>query len=73
MFLAKTISQAVRKLGTVPQVSFVPVHHGLVEKLCDVCQEGDLLITQGAGDITLLGPQFIEAMQARLDGAAQQS
>ncbi|WP_028264116.1 UDP-N-acetylmuramate--L-alanine ligase [Atopobium fossor] len=67
----KTISNAVKKLGTVSEVSFVPVHHGLIEKLCDVCQEGDLLITQGAGDVTLLGPQFIEAMQARLDGAVQ--
>lgn len=67
----KTISHAVSKLGSVPEVAFVPVHHGLVEKLCEVCQEGDLLITQGAGDVTLLGPQFIEAMQARLDGVAQ--
>lgn len=67
----KTISHAVSKLGSVPEVAFVPVHHGLVEKLCEVCQEGDLLITQGAGDVTLLGPQFIEAMQARLNGVAQ--
>lgn len=62
----KTIVEAVKQYGHVDDVSFIPIHHGLLDKLCEVCKPGDLLITQGAGDITILGPDFIEAMQERL-------
>ena len=37
----------------------------LVEDLVDLVRPGDLLITQGAGDVTQIGPLFIEAMRER--------
>ena len=35
-----------------------------------ICRPGDLLITQGAGDVTTMGPAFIEAMRAHENGEA---
>jgi UDP-N-acetylmuramate--alanine ligase len=32
-----------------------------VRHLVEVCRPGDLLITQGAGDVTSIGPSFIKA------------
>ena len=46
-------------------VTYVPNRHALIEDLCATCRPGDLLITQGAGDVTAIGPAFIEAMRER--------
>ena len=61
----KTIVSAVRAHGFDGDVAFVPNRHKLIEDLCEVCRPGDLLITQGAGDVTTLGPAFIKAMLER--------
>ena len=42
-----------------------PNRKELVEHLCDIVRPGDLVITQGAGDVTSIGPSFIKAMKAR--------
>ena len=49
-------------------VSFVAKRKDLVQHLVDVCRPGDLLITQGAGDITAIGPMFIEAKRELDEG-----
>ena len=49
----------------MPDVAYVPNRHELVQNLCDTCRPGDLLITQGAGDVTQIGPAFIAAMRER--------
>ena len=72
----KTVVEAVRHTGNVADVAYVPNRKRLIAGLCDLVRPGDLLITQGAGDVTLVGPDFIEAMAARQalaekDGAAE--
>ena len=42
-------------------MSFIANRKDLVQHLVESCRPGDLLITQGAGDITAIGPAFIEA------------
>ena len=44
-------------------MAYVPNMRTLVDLLVDTCKPGDMLITQGAGDITQIGPRFIEAKQ----------
>ena len=61
----KTIVSAVRDHGFDGDVAFVPNRHALIEDLCETCRPGDLLITQGAGDVTTVGPAFIKAMLER--------
>ena len=36
-----------------------------MNNLVSIVRPGDLLITQGAGDVTQIGPLFIEAMRER--------
>ena len=55
---------AVREHGAPLDVSYVPDRHQLLDYLCAECREGDLLITQGAGDITAIGPAFIKQLEA---------
>ena len=61
----KTVAQAVAEGGGVPDVAYVSNRRELVAGLCELVRPGDLLITQGAGDVTQLGPAFLEAMRAR--------
>lgn len=61
----KTISSGVAATGEVADVEYVPNRRKLVEELVDLVRSGDLLITQGAGDVTQIGPLFIEAMRER--------
>ena len=61
----KTISSGVAATGEVADVEYVPNRRKLVEDLVDLVRPGDLLITQGAGDVTQIGPLFIEAMRER--------
>jgi UDP-N-acetylmuramate--alanine ligase len=60
----KTVVNAVREHGAPLDVSYVPDRHQLLDYLCAECREGDLLITQGAGDITAIGPAFIKQLEA---------
>ena len=62
----KTIASGVAATGDVADVEFVPNSRKLIENLVETVREGDLLITQGAGDVTQIGPLFIEAMNERL-------
>ena len=58
----KTVASRVQAAGTVPQVNYVPSRRELVARLCRELKAGDLFITMGAGDVTAIGPQFLEAM-----------
>ena len=61
----KTVVTSVRERGHVGDVAYVPNRHALIEDLCETCRPGDLLITQGAGDVTAMGPAFLQAMRER--------
>ena len=59
----KTVVNSVKRAGGCKHVAYVPNVRTLVDLLVDTCKPGDMLITQGAGDITQIGPRFIEAKQ----------
>ncbi len=64
----KTISQSVLAHGHVDDVAYVPNRRQLIDDLCELVRPGDLLVTQGAGDVTSIGPSFIAAMRERESG-----
>ena len=63
----RTVASAVAQRGKVSSVRYIPNRHELIDALCDELQPGDLLITQGAGDVTAIGPQIIDALRERLE------
>lgn len=61
----KTIATAVHAAEPTKDVTFIPSRKALIKKLMEICRAGDLLITQGAGDVTQIGPAFLEALRDR--------
>ncbi|MDO4805859.1 MAG: UDP-N-acetylmuramate--L-alanine ligase [Coriobacteriales bacterium] len=61
----KTVAQEVMQHGDTKTVEFIANRRSLIEKLCEVCQPGDLVITQGAGDVTLMGPMLLDALREK--------
>jgi len=61
----KTVVNEVLEQGSISDVFYVANRRTLIDRLCEDCQPGDLVITQGAGDVTLMGPAFIEALRER--------
>ena len=57
----KTVANAVAKSGKNAEVNYVPNRRDLISRLVAEVKPGDLLITMGAGDVTLVGPAFVEA------------
>ncbi len=66
----KTVASAVAQHGKVPEVYYVPNRRRLLERLADECQPGDLVITQGAGDVTLMGPALLSLLEERAGESA---
>ncbi len=60
----RVLAQRTAELGNVDVVS-IDRRRDVIAYLCDTCQEGDLVITQGAGDVTSIGPDFIAALEER--------
>ena len=60
----KTVVSSVLESEPAKDVEYVPNRHELVDALVELCRPGDLLITQGAGDVTAIGPAFVEAKRA---------
>ena len=65
----KTVASSVLEHGTVGEVYYVPNRRELTARLVDDLRAGDLLVTMGAGDVTLVGPSFIKARRERDEGA----
>lgn len=61
----KTLAQKIAAHEGAPQVSYVAGQREVVQRLTELCRPGDLLITQGAGDVTAVGPAFIKALRER--------
>ncbi len=57
----KTVANAVVKSGKTAEVNYVPNRRDLISRLVAEVKPGDLLVTMGAGDVTLVGPAFVEA------------
>jgi UDP-N-acetylmuramate--alanine ligase len=61
----KTVVTSVTQAGGVSQVAYIPNRKKLVAHLMSIVRPGDLVITQGAGDVTQIGPAFLAAMRER--------
>lgn len=57
----RVLAARASKLGTAEVVS-IDRRKDVIAYLCTHCKEGDLVITQGAGDVTSIGPDFIVAL-----------
>jgi UDP-N-acetylmuramate--alanine ligase len=53
--------------GAVPggRARFVPDRAEVAPVIAGIARPGDLVLTMGAGDVTLLGPQLVEALRRR--------
>lgn len=58
----KTFLNVVLEHEGHPQADFVAHRVDVVPHLMDELQPGDLVITMGAGDVTAMGPQIIDAL-----------
>lgn len=58
----KTFLNVVLEREGHPQADFVAHRVDVVPHLMDKLQPGDLVITMGAGDVTAMGPQIIDAL-----------
>ena len=61
----KTFLNVVLEHEGHPEAFYVPRRIEVVPHLVAHLEPGDLLITMGAGDVTAIGPQVIEALSAR--------
>ncbi len=59
---SKMLADTVRAHHPGKSVSYVPGRMQLLEALEQIVEPGDLLITMGAGDVTQVGPEFIDYM-----------
>ena len=62
--------------GTVAEHVGVPVHYvpdlsTVAEQVADACRPGDVVVTMGAGDVTLLGPEIISALRSKAESRRQ--
>lgn len=68
----KTFLNVVLEHAGHPKASYVPRRVEVVPYLADMLQEGDLLITMGAGDVTAIGPQLIDELRRRSQQPVQE-
>lgn len=61
----KTVAASVREANPAATVSYMPSRTEVVQHMVSTSRPGDLVITMGAGDVTVLGPMIVEALQAR--------
>lgn len=59
----KTFLNVVLDHDGHPEANYVPKRTDLVPYLVDHLQAGDLLITMGAGDVTSIAPQVLQALE----------
>ena len=57
---SKMLADRVRELHPGMDVRYVSDRQALYATIDEVAQEGDLLITMGAGDVTQIGPEYID-------------
>ncbi len=60
----KTLARAIANEGNHSDVEFIASRKDLISMVASELGEGDLFITMGAGDVTLIGPSVVEAMGA---------
>lgn len=61
----KVLAARAVELGAPVDVVSIDRRKDVIAHLCEVCRPGDLVITQGAGDVTSIGPDLIAALRER--------
>jgi UDP-N-acetylmuramate--alanine ligase len=51
-------------------VHYVPDFSAVADEVAKVAQPGDLVITMGAGDVTMLGPEILDSLRVRANRSA---
>jgi UDP-N-acetylmuramate--alanine ligase len=51
-------------------VHYLPDFSAVAEEVAKAVRTGDVVITMGAGDVTMLGPEIVEALAARANRSA---
>lgn len=57
------VAELIKKKHPTKEVYSIPQKKSVVLRLQGILKEGDLLITQGAGDVVSIGPAFLEKMK----------
>ena len=50
-------------------VHYVPDFSAVAEEVSNAVRSGDVVVTMGAGDVTMLAPEIVEALAARANRA----
>ncbi len=58
---SENLAQGIRQISKTPPVFYESDFDALVEKLNEELQEGDVLITLGAGTVTQIGPKYLNS------------
>ncbi len=67
--LAGVSGASVAEHVTVP-VTYVPDFSAVAERVAAAVSAGDVVVTMGAGDVTMLGPEILAALQAKANRSA---
>ena len=46
-------------------VTYMPDFSAVAERVAELASPGDVVVTMGAGDVTMLGPEILTALQMR--------
>jgi UDP-N-acetylmuramate--alanine ligase len=60
----KTVVRSVEAANPAADVRYMPNRSEVVLYVASTSRPGDLVITMGAGDVTVLGPSLVEALSA---------
>ena len=67
--LAGVSGASVAEHVRVP-VRYLPDFSAVAEEVAAAAGPGDVIVTMGAGDVTLLGPEIVSALRARANRSA---
>ena len=63
--VVRLVAEHVERAGAVrPDFSAVP------DLVADLAEPGDVVVTMGAGDVTMLGPEILNSLQVRANRSA---
>ena len=65
--IAGVSGRSIAEHVSVP-VHYVPDFSAVAEQVAACAEPGDVVVTMGAGDVTLLGREILDAVNARADG-----
>jgi UDP-N-acetylmuramate--alanine ligase len=51
-------------------VHYIPDFSAVAEQVAAAAGPGDVIVTMGAGDVTMLGPEIVTALRARANRSA---